>query len=705
MRASRVVWLVLFSLAFPVTSSSQTVSALDVLAACRSTVADSGKLRFFCRDLRIPTRVRDLTAMEQSVWKDSVPAAADVKKAATHALSFKGLGEQVRADLQRVRFDTDSAVIVDPDELRRLEATARRIAATPSLHVALTGFASSSGDSAGNRRLAARRAEYVRAVLLENGVLPSQLDETRSEGDLRAMAIASGRRVESDAFRRVDLRVYPAGSASALTVSGVAPRTAGTRIGAEALLYGLTDYLISQALEEVQASVMKSTLGRLCEPGSSAYLFINASCQSLLSNGRVEFVPSLNRLRAAIRQDLARLPVNLVAGAPVNDPQKCSLAIGAGIFVSLSEGEPPLEALAGTVQGRAGNCVGALGDHAREMLEYVNQMQTTASDMEALGKGAHFNSDSIANYLIKAAAVNAGYNARAETVQRIARLVNAYEVTLSAWEAVTVELRAARADSLAGGSRARLAALIGSATPMILEVLPPAGAARAASLRLIVALVRDGTTSMATGQYADALSSLLQAADLAGIRQALPFSALAFAADIAQAGSPQEVTQAFTRYADAKRGVARKRAVNAWYGAINGYMGVAGGRERVAGEYAGLTSLYGPVGFEFGRSTQAAGRGAGAIRSVGLLLYPIDLGSLAAIRMGGADTVSQTPPPTFAAVWAPGALLRFGFGEGRFVAGLGAEYLPVARRLKGDGDWLSGIRQIVTLAVDVPLFP
>lgn len=103
-----------------------------------------------------------------------------------------------------VYFDWNSAAIA-PDSRRALEELAVRLAWNgPDLdHVLLTAHADSSGSPAANRRMAQRRAEAVRDLLVRNHV-PARLIRIRSLGE-SAPPVRTPRNVREPANRRVDL--------------------------------------------------------------------------------------------------------------------------------------------------------------------------------------------------------------------------------------------------------------------------------------------------------------------------------------------------------------------------------------------------------------------------------------------------------------------------------------------------------------------
>ncbi len=111
--------------------------------------------------------------------------------------SVDGLNSDIDAlgsDLQRMRANARPDLITlmqagiamdllfrtDEDELgvstdSKLQELATSLSTMPGIYIRLDGFADERGDTAYNQRLSARRAEYVRNVLIANGVAESRI--------------------------------------------------------------------------------------------------------------------------------------------------------------------------------------------------------------------------------------------------------------------------------------------------------------------------------------------------------------------------------------------------------------------------------------------------------------------------------------------------------------------------------------------------
>ncbi len=100
-------------------------------------------------------------------------------------------------------FRTDEHVLADStgDKLTELAST---LAGMPDVYVQLDGYADERGNADYNQRLSGKRAEYVKTLLIENGVAPSRI-EIAAHGE----SPASDENIDSFAFeRRVSLTLY-----------------------------------------------------------------------------------------------------------------------------------------------------------------------------------------------------------------------------------------------------------------------------------------------------------------------------------------------------------------------------------------------------------------------------------------------------------------------------------------------------------------
>jgi outer membrane protein OmpA-like peptidoglycan-associated protein len=121
---------------------------------------------------------------------------------------FNELAERLHAD---VLFRTGSAEM-DQEVVAKLTEIGKLIGSRKTLEVQLHGFADPRGPSERNLELSARRAEAVRAALIEGGADPAQIAITAHGEDL---ATAAQGDMEAYAWeRRVSLAIRPLGEGS-----------------------------------------------------------------------------------------------------------------------------------------------------------------------------------------------------------------------------------------------------------------------------------------------------------------------------------------------------------------------------------------------------------------------------------------------------------------------------------------------------------
>ena len=100
-------------------------------------------------------------------------------------------------------FRTDEYVLAD-DTGTRLSQLAASVSANPELQIRLDGFADERGDEIYNQELSVRRVEYVRDVLINNGIPASRIT-INAHGESPALDAT----VDSYALeRRVSLTLY-----------------------------------------------------------------------------------------------------------------------------------------------------------------------------------------------------------------------------------------------------------------------------------------------------------------------------------------------------------------------------------------------------------------------------------------------------------------------------------------------------------------
>jgi outer membrane protein OmpA-like peptidoglycan-associated protein len=107
-------------------------------------------------------------------------------------------------DFDRLTFDTASATL-RPESQDQLAAVTAILVAFPAVKLKLGGYTDAVGDAAANQALSARRADSVRAALIERGVAPERLT---AEGYGAQFPVADNATEEGRARnRRISMRV------------------------------------------------------------------------------------------------------------------------------------------------------------------------------------------------------------------------------------------------------------------------------------------------------------------------------------------------------------------------------------------------------------------------------------------------------------------------------------------------------------------
>lgn len=202
-----------------------------------------------------------------------------------------------------------------------------------------------------------------------------------------------------------------------------------------------------------------------------------------------------------------------------------------------------------------------------------------------------------------------------------------------------------------------------------------------------------------TGDYAAAVGAFTTLVRDLGADSLLPDAAarlLAFAADVSQSSTPDDIKKSIRSLAAAAASRRNKRAADhEWLVALQAYGGVQTGRESVNSDEAWFGGLYAPVGFEVTPKKW----------QVGLFVQIIDVGVIASSRIAwSTDNVDSSPEVGFRQIVAPGAYLTYAFRNTPLSFGAGGSLAPRLLSLE-TGEERDAFRLGVFLAVDIPIFP
>lgn len=187
---------------------------------------------------------------------------------------------------------------------------------------------------------------------------------------------------------------------------------------------------------------------------------------------------------------------------------------------------------------------------------------------------------------------------------------------------------------------------------------------------------------------------------------------LSFGVELAQAHNATSMEAAFEHFA-APAGSFKAKRTRPWYVTLNAYVGGFAGSE--TSEREGVECGFGcsrgawvPIGVEAGWG----GLGKeGDSHSLGLFVHALDLGALAAYRTNAPDSpLESAPNVTLSQVFSSGLFVVWGVKNMPLSVAAGVSYSPGLRAIKGSGTpetqlHAAAVRYGVAIAIDIPLFP
>ncbi len=120
--------------------------------------------------------------------------------------SFKTPSGSLATLFSHIHFGTDQYSVVGNENVHAVHEIARHLIAHPELYVFVEGHADERGAAAYNLALGSKRANSVRAALIENGVNPDQLF-TISYGKEQPIALGHGSQ-DWEQNRRAQFKIY-----------------------------------------------------------------------------------------------------------------------------------------------------------------------------------------------------------------------------------------------------------------------------------------------------------------------------------------------------------------------------------------------------------------------------------------------------------------------------------------------------------------
>ena len=167
---------------------------------------------FYQRNDNVDTLSSSLAGSQQKIsdLEQSIDALnADIDDMGGEMQRLQAVARPELLDLMQVGIEMDLLFRTDEHVLigttgTRLQNLAVSLASMPEIQVRLDGFADERGDEEYNRKLSARRVDYVREFLLENGISGSRI-KSAAHGE----SPAADPTIDSFALeRRVSLTLY-----------------------------------------------------------------------------------------------------------------------------------------------------------------------------------------------------------------------------------------------------------------------------------------------------------------------------------------------------------------------------------------------------------------------------------------------------------------------------------------------------------------
>jgi outer membrane protein OmpA-like peptidoglycan-associated protein len=759
------VVLLAISLFSPLLSAQAPIAPWDVYLACKGvasldsarieTDAEVSRLKEFCA-LDLPRIGNRYASSELSRWRTSLsalPSDVIISELRLH-------GEEVIASLLQsvnqiqvgggfnLQFDYGQ-VVLTTRQRATLDSLAESIKVTlqlsPNQIIDIVGYADSPNRTADptNLAFANGRAEAITSYLVSRGI-----DRARLAPRGEVIRVPSRATNSQEDARRVTLGTPGTSILPLQRTSGTA--TPAVELGVSALVLGTTDFLLERAREQVEHYLLQAGSSRICA-SETWEQYLRATCglmpdvdkESGADKGARTYWPSIDIIRAAIRDDLSELPFMLGQAhlrSYVQDSSKPTenrevALFGLAMLPYLREvaaGTPPLEAFAPRIEAFSQQrfpvfdaaTSGDRLDNVPEVVQYLRQAQTLVGTVRSAAEdlAPYWDSqqlvDSVALYAVKTLILNVERGVQTEVfrdyrrswtthldmfvtgareAQRLAALVD------SSW----VRIRTIAADSAAATRQLALLSNLLSDAAEIAFVISNTGIGdELQEWRSATAPMLELVSNVRGQNYAGALNATLRIAATSTAGQRFDtdqLRLLAFTNDIAQARNSEDVRSAFQRFVGEGPGYQAKRRSDGQYWRLNAYVGLSAGPELLMDAPEGTEDLglsFGlavPIGVEFGKGTSEG-------RSWGGFLQLLDLGAIASARIAGGDGVETFPDFEFGSIVAPGIFGTMGWADAPLTTGLGISYVPLARR-SADDDEIGAVKATLFIAVDIPLFP
>ncbi|QEC68034.1 hypothetical protein FRZ67_12235 [Panacibacter ginsenosidivorans] len=180
-----------------------------------------------------------------------------------------------------------------------------------------------------------------------------------------------------------------------------------------------------------------------------------------------------------------------------------------------------------------------------------------------------------------------------------------------------------------------------------------------------------------------------------------------FISSVAQAENSDDVEKAIEAAA-LPSGSSRVKRETDWNIALNGYVGIYYGYEKIKGvDSGGKWNSYGvtaPIGISLSKGSILKGKdGSGGGKSITAFISLIDLGAVTAFRFTN-DSAEKVPTIELEDIVSPGIFLSYGLGKVPMSFNVGYQYGPLLRKVNLDENLYEKnySRFSISLCVDIP---
>lgn len=505
-------------------------------------------------------------------------------------------------------------------------------------------------------------------------------------------------------------------------VSSSGRRVAPGGLSQSTMIWGMVDFLVGRAREQLSEFAVERFTGRLCADAPKDRIAVRSlfpgTCKVLTDDLLTEFMTGFTALQAAVRVDLQGLPLALAAEID-RTVAAGKVPVAARVVFTfatrLVRGEPPLailRALHEETYLRDASCKDHVAGHlflatlalASSIAEDGNRFAIPTKGMRVHAALAFaVNIKLLAErdvpiarcFAKRAREVEVAVEALAPVLEDLSELIEAAQDLTGEEESTEVRGR-------------KLAKVVVAGIDLVVTADEALAGRLSEEVRADLETARAIAEHVASGRYGAAVLAIRDLAVELGAEDKLPAGfvrLMSFAADYATARDVETATAAIEAFVLPKESYRGKRRAERTYVRVNAYLGIGASYEIVDGKGAIAMGGYAPIGLEVGTPVGDSGY------SIGLLLHVVDLGALTTwrIKLDDEDQADARPEVGFDQIISPGAMLAIGIKDAPFTIGVGVSRVPDLRLDENDtlspctsgcDAWRVGVNALV----DIPLF-